>query len=103
MKIESVAAHATVEFQIDDRFVPPQMKEWLDRWPEYRAAGGHWSLAAFLAEILKQIDTAQPNGYDGQKAFDEFVNWLGGLTAFGAYLSRLGSAPPPAPSAKPQE
>ena len=94
MEIKTIPRTATVDFGIDERFIPPDIKTMLDRWTEYRDGGGPWSLAGYMAAMLRAIDQAKPNGYDGQSAFDEFVEWIGGARAFGIYFSDIGKPVP---------
>jgi len=44
--------------------------------------------------MLRAIDQAKPNGYDGQSAFDEFLEWIGGARAWAIYFSDIGKPVP---------
>lgn len=65
---------------LDERFIPPDLEGALEYYPSYRRYAQvtePWSVQGYLCYILKQIDLIRPNGYDGNRAFGEFIRHAG--------------------------
>ena len=80
--IENIA----IPLKLDERFIPPDLETALKYYPSFiKYAKIDWSIQAYLCYIMKQIDKQRPNGYDGDKAVQEFITYFG-LWEFGKLL-----------------
>jgi hypothetical protein len=81
-----VINNVALPITLDDAFIPPDLEKALEYYPDFiRASRLHWSPQAYLSAILHCIDDALPGGYDGMKAFGEFLSYVG-LRKFGEYM-----------------
>ncbi len=65
-----------------DTFVAPDLKQALDYYGSYKRHGGTLPFGGYVCAILKEIDKANPNEYDGNKAIQAFILHVGGTRAF---------------------
>jgi len=62
---------------LDDSFIPPDLEKALNYYPNFiRHSGLDWPIQAYLCTLMKEIDKRKPNGYTGNKAFQEFISYI---------------------------
>ena len=70
--------NVSIPLMLDDTFIPPDLERAIEYYPHFRRFSGmDLSVQGYTCAILKQIDLKKPNGYDGDKAFQELVHHIG--------------------------
>ena len=73
-----IVDNIAIPLELNDRFIPPDLEDALQYYPNFsRYSQKGWSIKTYLCAILKEIDKNHPNGYNGDKAFGEFMTHVG--------------------------
>jgi hypothetical protein len=73
-KTTVVIKNVAIPLMLDNAFIPPDLEKALNYYPNFiRHSRTDWTIQRYILELIKRIDKAKPNGYDGDKAFKEFL------------------------------